>query len=73
MIDEELAVEVVDFVLEGTSVRAFALSLEGLAVEANGLDFYPSVALDVAVQVGKAQTTLLADLLAFVACDLGID
>ena len=73
VVDEELAVEVVDFVLEGAGVKAFASSLEGLAVEANSLDLDPSVALDVAEQVGKAQTALLADLLALVARNLGID
>ena len=73
MIDEELAVEVVDFVLEGAGVKAFARGFEGLTIKANGLDFDPSVALDVTVQIGKAQTTLLADLLALLACDLGVD
>ena len=66
MVDEELAVEVVNFVLEGAGVKTFARGFESLTIQANGLDFDPSVALDIAVQVGKAQTALLADLLALV-------
>ena len=73
MVDEELAVEVVDFVLKGAGVKTLARSFERLTIQANGLDFDPSVALDIAVQVGKAQTTLLADLLALVARELGVD
>ena len=72
VVDEELAVEVVNFVLEGAGVKTFARSFEGLAIQANGLDFDPSVALDVAEQVGKTQTALLADLLALVAVILGL-
>ena len=73
VVDEELAVEVVNFVLKGAGVKTLARRFERLTIQANGLDFDPSVALDIAVQVGKAQTTLFADLLALVVCNLGID
>ena len=66
VVDEELAVEVVDFVLEGAGVKTFARGFERLTIQAYSLDFDPSIALDIAEQVGKAQTALLADLLALV-------
>ena len=49
VVDEELAVEVVDFVLESAGVKAFALSFERLTIQASGLDLNPSIALDIAV------------------------
>ena len=58
MVDEELAIEVVDFVLERPGVEALAGGFEGLAVDVAGLYLDPRIALDIAIEVGEAQTAL---------------
>lgn len=63
-VDEKLAIEMIDFVLQSSCIEAFAGRFEGLAVEVGSFDFDSGIAFDVAVEFGKTQTALLADLLA---------
>ena len=58
--------------LERAGVEALAGSLKRLAVDVGSLDFDPRITFDVTVEVGEAQTALLADLLALVRGNPGI-
>ena len=58
MIDEELAVEVVDLVLDRPAEEVFGLVLDELALEVEGLDLDLLGAADLGVEPGQARGTL---------------
>ena len=64
-VDKEFAIEMVDFMLQSSCIEAFAGRFESLAVDVGGFDFDPGIAFDVAIELGKTQTALLAGLFAF--------
>ena len=61
-VDEELAVEVVDLVLQGAGEKTLGFDGERLPVGPECFDRYALEALDVAVEAGKAEAAFLADL-----------
>ena len=74
IIDEQLAVEVIAFVLNAHRQQAFGNQLEGLAVTVEGLDFDFLRAIDVFVEARHRQAAFLI-LLNFVGqgLELGVD
>ena len=73
VVDEELAVQVVDFVLQGTGEEALGRDGDRFTFGVKSLDVDAGVAFDVAVEAGKAQAALLADHGAGGGGDLGVD
>lgn len=74
MIDEELAVEVIDLVLQDTCEETFGRDSKRSPIDVEGSDTDFGVAGDFAVDVGDAETAFgLEDDVAFVFDDLGVD
>lgn len=74
VVDEENAVEVVDFVEKGASEEAFGFEADFVAVFEEGFDFGFAGAADAAIDLGDREATLIVSLdFAFGADDFGVN